>query len=506
MLKMSLGRLRLAPAWLKLAGLGASSAVVVWLGLAQPYSVFELQLVPLRNIARLTRAEPLAQAGFVLTLATLSGLYYLAWRVCRDAGRTAASRRPVWAALGASLLAMNLLMVWLYPVGAADVFDNIARGRITALHGGNPFYDTPRDYPLDRFRYFVGWPDATTAYGPLWELLAAGASRVAGDGKLANVLVFKGLGLLFYAGSLGLIAVMLRRQAPARALQGVCLFAWNPLVVYETAGNGHNDIALVFFILLALWALQRRWGVMAVAALVGGALIKFIPALLLPLVVVYGLRAATSWRARLSFLGLSALASAALVLVSLAPFWRGGDVFALERRTRLFTTSIPAIVQVQLEPLLGLKPSQQVAASLAALALLGAVFRDTWRVWGDPRWPAVVRAAAHVLLFYLLFACLWFQPWYTVWPLALAALLPEGGLGRTVVLLSYAAAWKAIIFDYFLYTGGPLPPLAWRETVLGPATLGLIWLYLAYRLARREWQRRILIPARPLTPVIESSA
>jgi len=75
--------------------------------------------------------------------------------------------------------------------------------------------------------------------------------------------------------------------------------------------------------------------------------------------------------------------------------------------------------------------------------------------------------------------------------LALAAILPEGALARTVVLLSYAAAWKTIIFDDFVYTGGPLPSKAWRETLLGPITLGVTWFYVAYRLSR-GWRRRLI--------------
>lgn len=485
------------PAWLRLSLLGGLSVGVMWLGLVQPYNLFALRLLPLRSIPQLTADRPLAQAGFVLTLAALSGLYYLAWRVCRpaldllgSAGPASPSRRSVWVALAGSLLALNGMMLWLYPIGAADVFDNIVRGRITAVHGGNPFYDLPSDYPRDRFRYYAAWPGATSAYGPLWEALAAGAARLGGDDRLTTVLVFKGLGLLAYAGSAGLIALILRRRAPDRMLQGVCLFAWNPLVLYETAGNAHNDIFLAFFILLAVWALQRRFFTLAVLGLVCGTLVKFIPVLLLPLALAYSLRRLTTGRARLHFLASSAVVGAAVVVVTVAPFWRGGDFFALARRTTLFTASLPAVAQVHLEPLLGRAASQRSVAGLAAGLLVVVVAYQTGRVWRAPDWLAPVRAATHVLLFYLLLACLWFQPWYTIWPLALAALLPEGAVARTVVLLSYAAAWKAIFFDFFIYRGGPLPPAVWRETWLAPATLGLVWLYVAYRIGRRGWLAR----------------
>jgi hypothetical protein len=301
------------------------------------------------------------------------------------------------------------------------------------------------------------------------------------------VLAFKVVGLLFYGGCLALIASILRQRAPERALQGVCLFGLNPFVLYETAGNGHNDIVMVFFILLGLWALLREHYSWAALALLAGGLIKFIPLLLLPVAVAVSLRSIPQWRAWLRYVLFTGLAGAALVVVSFAPFWRGGDILAVQRRGTLFTASLPAVIQAQLQAGLGLDASQHLVAVVASLLTLTAVGYQTWRVWRAPApradWLVPIRAATHILLFYLLFTCLWFQPWYTLWPLALAALLPEGALARTVVLLSYAAAWKTIIFDDFVYTGGPLPSKVWRETVLGPITLGLTWFYVAYRIA-----------------------
>lgn len=490
--------------WLTLSALGGASLFVYWIGLILPYNLFALRFKPLLDIAKLTRDKPVAQAGFVLTFAALSGLYYLAWRTCRpapvgpDAARSVPlpSPRAMWVVLVVSLLAIQLSVLWLYPIDAADLFDNISRGRITAQHGGNPFYDTPRDYAQDQFRGYTAWPGTTSAYGPLWELLAAGTSRIAGDGKLVNLLGFKLLGLLFYGGSAALIAGMLYRAAPERALQGVCLFAWNPLVIYETAGNGHNDIVMVFFILLGVWALLRGRFTSAALAFVAGALIKFIPMLLLPVVLAAGLRALPTLRSRLYYLLVTFVAGAVLIAASFAPFWRGGDILGLQRRAGLFTTSLPAVVQAQLEPSLGAEVSQRIVARVAALLMGAVVLLQTWRTWRRPGWLSPVRASAHILLFYLLFTCLWFQPWYALWPLALAAILPEGATARLAVLLSYAALWKTIVFDYFLYRGGLLPPRVWRESLLGPATLGLAWLYAGYaamvdfRLRIADWQSR----------------
>src|SRR5579859_5006790 len=509
---ISLARMSL-PGWVSLALLGGLFLGVCLVGLVIPYNLFSLHLRRYLNIANLTNGSRLAQAGFALTLAALAGVYYLAWRACRATGtamvagqqaRATPAPTPhlprtqvpgsasMWVALLVSVLAINLAMLWLYPIDAADIFDNIDRGRITARYGGNPFYEAPRRYAQDWSFGYVPWPDYTSAYGPLWELIAAGASRLAGESPLSNVLVFKSLGLMFYAGCVALIAGILRQKAPERALQGVCLFALNPFVIYETAGNGHNDIVMVFFILLSLWAVLRQRYAWAALALVAGGLIKFIPLLLLPVVVAMALRALPGWRRRLRWALVTGLAGAVLVAAAFAPFWRGGDILAVQRRATLFTASLPALIEAQLEPSLGVPASERTVAAVAALLTLVAAGYWAWRTWRAPAssgWLTPIRAWTHILLFYLLFACLWFQPWYTLWPLALAAILPEGAVARTVVLLSYAAAWKTIVFDDFVYTGGPLPPKAWRETLLGPTTLGVAWFYVAYSTVH-IWRRR----------------
>jgi len=479
-------RLTALPQQTRVAALGGvglvSLAVYLW-GLVRPFNLFTLGLRPALTVHKLTVNDPLAQTGFIITMALLAGLYYLAWRLCRGQ-----RSRAMWTTLLSTVLLVNLALLALYPIDAADVFDNIMRGRITVVYGGNPFYDTPAQYQQDPFYRYAAWHQVPSAYGPFWELLAAGASRLAGDGIMANVLAFKSLGLLFYLGCIGLISAMLRRFAPKRALQGVCLFALNPLVIYETAANAHNDIVMVFFILLGIYALSRKRFSLAALAFTAGALVKFIPILLLPLAGAAALRALSGWKRRARFAIVTALACGLLVAVAYAPFWRGGDPLSVERRRKLFSTSLPAVIQVQLAETVGTEESQSLV-SRGALALTGlAVLIAVRRTWMEKDWLSPARAANLILLFYLLFTCLWFQPWYVLWPLALAAILPEGELSRTAVLLSYAALWKVIIFEFFLYKSDPLPPRQWRETILGPATLGIVWLYVFYAIPAR-WRR-----------------
>ena len=105
-------------------------------------------------------------------------------------------------------------------------------------------------------------------------------------------------------------------------------------------------------------------------------------------------------------------------------------------------------------------------------------------------WLSFPRAAFAILVFYLLLTCLWFQNWYAVWPLALAALFPPGYEVRLAVLLGYAGLAKPLIFEPLWLWQRPLPPKPWRELRLGPAVLILPWPYALYAWVRTRRPRQ----------------
>jgi hypothetical protein len=96
-----------------------------------------------------------------------------------------------------------------------------------------------------------------------------------------------------------------------------------------------------------------------------------------------------------------------------------------------------------------------------------------------------MRAGLSLLLFYLLVSVPWFQPWYVIWPVALAALLPDEGLARGAALLSFAVTWKAPVFDYVLMVSNRNPGVReWREWRVTLSTLAVPWVYFMYETLR----------------------
>lgn len=467
-----------------LALLAAASALVYWLAFTRPYSLVALSAQPLYTLAQRALTDPYAYARLALAFALLGLLYGLGWRLARHTAGTAA-----WAIVTGGAAASAGVLAFAYPMGAADLFADVMYGRILSLHHGNPYFDVAASFSGDPFLPYVAWRDTPAHYGPLCLELFAAAARLAGDGVVANVLAFKLLNVLFLAGSVALVALVLRETAPEWSLAGVLALAWNPIVLYETLANGHADTLMAFWVLAGIGcALRRRW-LPAVLALVAGALVKIVPALLIPALVVVALRRMASARARLRFLLTAGAAGLGLAALAYAPLWRGLATLTFLQRQAMFTTSLPAALWAWLGPRWGI---ERAGATIGALAWAAAGAFALWRAWRtrrDPSWLSFPRAAFDTLLFYLLVACPWYKEWYSIWPLAVAAAIPTGRALAPAVLLNYAGLAQPLVFWPLWFGRTPAPDTV-RELYLGPAVMALPLAFLGLRWLRERWPAR----------------
>jgi hypothetical protein len=370
------------------------------------------------------------------------------------------SPRLRWLIIATPIVAA-LLMIFFYPLTSTDIYDLTFRAHITN-RGGNPLTDLPCSYrftivtscdpsldnsPLsrDHLYAFVAWFRDPSPYGPAWELLAAFANLIAGADLLANLFAFKLVAILSLAACVALV-VAIAQQVGSPPLRAYYIFAASPLVLFDAIGNGHNDLTLVAALLLGVLFLLRGWLWAALPAFAFGVLIKFIPLLLLPLVLVYAVRR-LGWANSLRQFAIGAGLSLALVVAFYAPFWRGWQSIAPLQRTALFTNSLAAI-GVKIANFFGLQLgiSRTIALALAALFTIALILWHMRRLWQTPSQQldtAIIESSADLLLYFAAFALAWWQPWYFLWALPFLALRPSGG--RLLVLV----AIYVIAFMYY---------------------------------------------------------
>ena len=261
-------------------------------------------------------------------------------------------------------------------------------------------------------------------YGPLWtwiEVLAASLTGSVGG----TLLLLKALVVAASLGSAVVIWKILGRVRPEDRLLGTLVYLWNPLIVVEFAGEGHNDAVMILFVLVSLlFTVTARPALSAMGAVVG-VLVKYLPVMFSPAQAIY------LWRTRRSTPRLALSVALALVygLILTAalywPFWIGADTFGALRQQGLpFLAPTPSGILYWL--LLQAAPPEQAAA--LTLRILGVLFLLFVLVagWRARDAAGLLRACAAISLVYLLVVSAGTWPWYAALPLALAALTPRG--------------------------------------------------------------------------------
>ncbi len=472
-----------------LTAIGAASAAIWLLAFTAQYSLAENGDKAWQSLGTLSGLLASKAALFVSGFALLFGLYWLGARYVHRV------RRCHWVLVIGFGLLFNAVLVPMYPVDAADLYDNVIRGRMSAVYDLNPFAATPSQVSHDLFYRFSAWRNVPTAYGPAWEAIAALTSRLAGDDYTANVIAFKIVPIIGYLLTALLIGLGLRAIAPERALLGAYLFAWNPLIVYSTGQGGHNDTLMAACLALSVLFLIRRRYALATIGAVLGALVKFIPLLIVPAIWIAtwrDLKGPARWRSLLT----SAVGGLAVAALGYAPYWTGPDTLRLDRIGGMFTGSVAAVIRELLSPPLPVDAATTLvklvtlgAFGLLALAALAGFWCATKSSETEERTRAI-RTVAWIVAAYLLVATSWFQAWYVSWLVALVAFLADAPIRRFALMFSYLVTWEGWLYNFVSFRYNGWMPAPWVNLIPVAFYMGGAYLYLTYLAVR---------PLKPLT-------
>lgn len=474
-----------------LAILGIASLVVYFFLFTWRFPLLVLHKSRFVDMAKLTDRTGLAALTLIAAMSVLFVLYIRAARAAATAGD---DRRALAIVLFTALL-FGLVVGAAYPVGALDVLNYIFQGRVVAHYGANPYAVLPSQYPSDPIVPYLLWPDWPSTYGPLWTLIGGAAALAYGDNLLLGIALFKAIAVTFYLATSLLVYVLLRTLRPGRAVAGALLFAWNPLVVYETVANAHNDVAMAFFAIAALYALVRGRMGLALPLLMASVLVKFITVLLLPVFLVWWLARGERPRERIVQAAWALVLAGALAVALYALFWYGPDTLKpLVRRADLFTSS-PASFAVAVLKANGFKePQEMVRDACLVLLALFALWR-TGRLLKNGEED--VAAAGFDVLFAGLFLSFWFQPWYVISAAPFALATGDGARRRAWLALTAGSLLVYIVFGYVWFwipreLGQVQLQALSMSVVFGPPFAVL--LLVRYRVLAESWVRRIVQP------------
>jgi hypothetical protein len=428
-LTSSQGRGSLRTLMLVFCGTGSLGIFVL---LTLSYPLEKNILFPLADIGSLSHYAPEAAIVFGLCMALLIAFYLSAYWMMRRAASSddGLSERGAQMIVIFPVLAM-LILAHLYPITSLDSVNQAIQIRVLTTHQANPLLTPASNFSSDPFTTYDDAQNLPSPYGPLAILLGAGPALLAGNNLLALLLLEKMLPILFALGCLRLVWLIASRIAPHRRWQALLLTGWNPLLLLETAGNGHNDTILLFFVLLAFYFLIAgpRW--LTLPALALAALVNSLALIFLPLLIVAFWRTTPPQRRAIALTGSAALALAVLI----AALWPSGGVDAvgsLLQPVDQYATSLPALLYGFLQPFYSEPIADMIVKVLAAccfgICYLVMLYRFARRAASLPTGDksiapaALVAAGYEVIFWFFVLAALAFHPWMILWLVPFAAL------------------------------------------------------------------------------------
>jgi len=431
---------------------------------------------------------PVAGPAFYAVCLALMFLPYAL--LLRDLSLRPARPRDAAILFGTTIL-FGVTLLFLPALLSKDLFDYIGHGRVLAVHGANPFTTPASAFPADRFTEAMGWPGATPLYGPAWGSLCAALTLLGGGTFLGTVLAFKLFLLATHLASGALVMSIVRRWQgipgrPLKPIRAAAFYLWNPLVLTQTAGDAHNDVMVLFFVLLGVWLLQRHDELMGAAGLAMSVLIKYVTAPVVFLIVIHQYRS-SGIRKAATVIGVCAV----LAVLAYAPYMSGFQAahFLRPYEHSSYQGGLMMLLEIALSSVLGTErgPGTPVGNGMLLFTIIAALGLGTWLVRACVRstttLPDTVEAGTRLLFYYLLFVTALLRVSYVVWIVGLAALAASVPLRRVVALFSASVLALEIFWVHRI----ALAPVAPEVSTRFLATAVAVGVPILYLLLHRRW-------------------
>ncbi|MEZ5014750.1 MAG: hypothetical protein R2794_10710 [Chitinophagales bacterium] len=241
-------------------------------------------------------------------------------------------------------LLIRFILLFCMPNLTDDFYRFVWDGRIT-WSGGNPYaftpyqllqnnYDNNSIHGLNKILYNqLNSKEYFTIYPPLCQGLFAWSAALSANNVMLQVLWLKFFLFLFECGTVLMLGKVLRDMQLPVYLQ--FLYILNPLVILELSANIHLESLMIFFLLLAIWALVRKRTLLS-AVVFGVAIgVKMWPLMFLPLLFRY-----LGWKQALRYCAIACMTGLALLLPMLLQFRHAAGSFNLYFRQFEYNASI----------------------------------------------------------------------------------------------------------------------------------------------------------------------
>lgn len=173
------------------------------------------------------------------------------------------------------------LFIFSYPtILSYDIFNYAATAKLTFFYRENPYMVMPNEFISDPILLFTRASNKFALYGFMWIFLTGVPFLLSFGNYILEIILFKILTFLFYSFS----CLLIYKQSN-KNIYKTSFFALNPLVFIETIVSGHNDIVMMFFVLLSFYLFKKNKSFLGIVFFIISFFIKFAVIFLLPIIL-----------------------------------------------------------------------------------------------------------------------------------------------------------------------------------------------------------------------------
>ncbi|MDX1752943.1 MAG: polyprenol phosphomannose-dependent alpha 1,6 mannosyltransferase MptB [Salinimicrobium sediminis] len=408
----------------------------------------------------LTVAYDLERTDFFKLLTLWTALFFLSWKFFQ-------MQRYNLSTLLVAAIIFRLFFLFATPNLSQDFYRFIWDGRLL-LQGINPYLMTPDGYfaagalPIPGARELYDGMGALsagnpTSYPPLNQVFFALAALLGGKSIIATVVWLR---IFIIAADIGIFyfGKKLLRQLHLPE-SNIFLYLLNPLIIIELTGNLHFEGVMLFFLVAALYLLQRQKWLFSALLFSCSIAVKLIPLMFLPL-----LFRRLGWKKALFYYTVTGV----LLLLFFLPFLSGAFVQNFFSSVNLwfqqfeFNASFYYLIRWIGYQLEGYNIISYAGPALAAVVFVSVLLLSAFRRNSEIKGLLTSMMFASVI--YLLLATT-VHPWYLSTALLLSAF----------TRYKFVQVWSLmIVLSYFAYSQADVRENLWLVSLEYAVVLGVM--------------------------------
>lgn len=253
------------------------------------------------------------------------------------------------------------------------------------------------------------WSNTTSVYGAVWTSICSLISLLSFGNVDLGLFIFKIINVFIHLGNAYLLYKISRKKIFP------IVYGLNPFILIESIANVHNDVYMVFFILLAIYELLKKKKIIpSLICLAVATDIKYIAILLLPIIVIYHYKD-KDFKIRIIKCFECGLLFLCIAFIPYLLYFRDYKVFSglYVQNTKISKGLYLFVAEYSNKPMDVIKTIKRITLNFFIISY--CYFNIKLLMKSKIYFNIEIKKIYKFLIFFLFFIITNFQPWYFIW-------------------------------------------------------------------------------------------